>query len=41
MAISLMNRLKRQQEEAPAAPPEPSEEVKLLAEIRDTLKSRA
>jgi large conductance mechanosensitive channel len=41
MAIKLMNRLKRQQEEAPAAPPEPSEEVKLLAEIRDTLKSRA
>jgi large conductance mechanosensitive channel len=26
------------QEEAPAAPPEPSDEIKLLAEIRDLLK---
>ena len=29
---------KKQEEEKPAAPPEPSEEVKLLREIRDALK---
>ena len=40
MAIKAMNRLKRKEEAAPApaAPPEPSEEVKLLTEIRDALK---
>ena len=39
MAIKVMNKLKKQEEEAPpAAPPEPSDEVKLLTEIRDSLK---
>ena len=38
MAIKLMNSLKKQEEEAPATPPEPSAEEKLLAEIRDLLK---
>jgi large conductance mechanosensitive channel len=43
MVIKGMNQLKRKKEEAPAAPPappEPSDEAKLLAEIRDVLKSR-
>ena len=40
MAIKVMNALKRKEEAAPAAPAEPSDEVKLLTEIRDTLKSR-
>lgn len=35
------NRLKRQEEEAPPAPPEPAPEVKLLTEIRDLLKKQA
>ena len=38
MAIKVMNSLKKKEEEAPAAPPEPSAEEKLLAEIRDLLK---
>lgn len=39
VAVKVMNRLKRQQEAAPPpAPPEPSAEVKLLTEIRDSLK---
>ena len=38
MAIKLMNSLKKKEEEAPAAPPEPSAEEKLLTEIRDLLK---
>jgi large conductance mechanosensitive channel len=39
MAVKVMNKLKRQEVEAPpAAPPEPSDEVKLLTEIRDALK---
>jgi large conductance mechanosensitive channel len=33
-----INKMKRKQEEAPAAPPEPSDEVKLLTEIRDALQ---
>lgn len=33
-----INNMKRKQEEAPAAPPEPSDEVKLLTEIRDSLR---
>ena len=37
IVIRLMNRLKRR-EEAKPAPPKPSEEVMLLAEIRDLLK---
>ena len=37
MVVKSINRLKRQEEEAPAAPPEPSNEEKLLTEIRDLL----
>lgn len=35
------NRLKREEEAAPAAPPTPSPQEKLLAEIRDLLRARA
>lgn len=38
MVIKAMNSIKRKKEEAPAAPPEPSKEETLLAEIRDLLK---
>lgn len=38
MAIKFMNSLKKKEEEAPAAPPEPTKEEVLLAEIRDLLK---
>jgi large conductance mechanosensitive channel len=39
MVIRAMNKLKKAEEEAPPpAPPEPSDEVKLLTEIRDSLK---
>ena len=38
MVIKGMNNMKKKEEEVPAAPPEPSDEVKLLAEIRDALK---
>jgi large conductance mechanosensitive channel len=44
MIVRSFNKLKRAEEakeEAPAAPPEPSAEEKLLAEIRDLLKTRA
>jgi large conductance mechanosensitive channel len=34
------NRLRRQEEAAPAAPTAPPEEVRLLGEIRDLLKRR-
>jgi large conductance mechanosensitive channel len=37
LMIKAINRLSHKKEEAPAAPPEPSEEVKLLSEIRDLL----
>lgn len=42
MAIKLMNRLRRKQEEepAPATPPAPSAEEKLLTEIRDLLSQQ-
>jgi large conductance mechanosensitive channel len=40
MVIRAMNKLKTQEEEKPAAPPEPSAEVKLLTEIRDSLKAQ-
>lgn len=36
--IKAMNRFNRKEEEKPAAPPEPSAEIKLLGEIRDLLK---
>ena len=38
MMVEAINKMKRKQEEAPAAPPEPSDEVKLLTEIRDALR---
>jgi large conductance mechanosensitive channel len=40
MMVKLMNSLKRKQEAQPAAPPKPSAEEALLAEIRDLLRSR-
>jgi large conductance mechanosensitive channel len=40
LAIKVINRLKRKEEAAPAPPPEPSNEEKLLAEIRDLLKQK-
>jgi large conductance mechanosensitive channel len=38
MVIKAMNSLKKKEEAAPAAPPEPSTEEKLLTEIRDLLR---
>lgn len=38
VVVRLMNSLKKKEPAAPAAPPEPSDEVKLLTEIRDLLK---
>lgn len=38
MAIKGMNKLKKQEEEKPAAPPAPSKQEVLLTEIRDLLK---
>lgn len=38
--IKLMMKLQRKKEEAPAAPPAPSNEEKLLTEIRDLLKQQ-
>lgn len=38
IAVKGINSLKRKEEEAPEAPPEPSSEELLLAEIRDLLK---
>lgn len=40
LLIRMMNSLKIQQAEAPAAPPAPSREEALLTEIRDLLKNR-
>ena len=40
MVIRGMNKLKKKEEEKPAEPPKPSEEVVLLTEIRDALKNR-
>ncbi|WP_437889931.1 large-conductance mechanosensitive channel protein MscL [Phytobacter sp. V91] len=40
MAIKVINKLKRKQEEAPKAPAAPSKEELLLAEIRDLLKEQ-
>ena len=37
LVIKAVNELKKKEEEAPAAPPEPSAEEKLLTEIRDLL----
>ena len=38
MVIRGMNKLKKKEEEKPAEPPKPSDEVLLLQEIRDALK---
>ena len=38
IVIRLMNTLKRKEEAAPAAPPKPTRQEELLAEIRDLLK---
>lgn len=38
--VRTMNRLQKQEAPPPAAPPEPSAEEKLLAEIRDLLRAR-
>ena len=37
VAIKMMNKLQKEGEAAPAPPPEPTAEVKLLTEIRDAL----
>jgi large conductance mechanosensitive channel len=41
LLVKAVNRLKREEEKAPPAPPEPSAQERLLAEIRDLLKMRA
>ncbi|GIV58711.1 MAG: large conductance mechanosensitive channel protein MscL [Bacteroidetes bacterium] len=41
VVIKGMNQLKRKEEAAPPAPPAPSKEEQLLAEIRDLLKAQA
>ena len=41
LAIKAMNRLKKKEEEAPAAPPAPSAQEVLLTEIRDLLKQKS
>ena len=38
VAVKVINRMKRKEEEKPAEPPKPSEEVVLLREIRDSLQ---
>lgn len=38
LLVKAINTVKRKEEEAPAPTPEPSDEVKLLTEIRDLLK---
>lgn len=40
LLIRSINNMSRKKEEAPAAPPEPTAEEKLLAEIRDLLRER-
>lgn len=40
MVIKAINALKKQEEEKPEAPPEPSNEEVLLSEIRDLLKQQ-
>jgi len=41
LVVKAINSAKRKEEAKPAAPPAPSAEEKLLAEIRDLLKARA
>jgi len=38
MVIKAMNSMKKKEEEKPAVPPKPSEDIVLLSEIRDLLK---
>lgn len=40
LVVKGINKMKRKEEEAPAAPPKPSKEETLLTEIRDLLKTR-
>jgi len=40
LIIKALNKLSHKKEEAPAEPPQPSDEVKLLTEIRDALKEQ-
>jgi large conductance mechanosensitive channel len=40
MVVKAINRLRRQEAAAPAAPPAPTAEEKLLMEIRDAIKSK-
>ncbi len=40
MVVKAANQMQDEEEEAPEAPPEPSAEEKLLAEIRDLLKAQ-
>ncbi|MGA8278157.1 MAG: large-conductance mechanosensitive channel protein MscL [Rhodanobacteraceae bacterium] len=41
LVMKLINRMMRKEAETPAAPPAPTNEEKLLIEIRDLLKARA
>jgi large conductance mechanosensitive channel len=41
VVIRAMNKLKKKQESAPPAPPEPTVEQKLLTEIRDALRAQS
>ena len=41
LMIKAINKMKRREEEAPKAPPAPSKEEALLAEIRDILKNKS
>jgi large conductance mechanosensitive channel len=38
LMVKVINRMRRKEEEAPAAPPAPAEEIVLLREIRDALR---
>lgn len=40
MAIKVMNKVRREKEAEPEAPPAPSKEEVLLSEIRDLLKEQ-
>ncbi|MEZ4374299.1 MAG: large-conductance mechanosensitive channel protein MscL [Polyangiaceae bacterium] len=41
LMVRVINRVRRKEEAAPAPPPEPSAEEKLLTEIRDLLKAKS
>ena len=41
VVVKLMNTMKKKEEAKPAAPPAPTKDQELLAEIRDLLKTRA